>query len=414
MKTYYWYFHPMYVALAILPFAAAVFHEALSRETKRGLGLAALLITAVALYHLIVGLFLFFIVFFDFIFILIKQRKRAVVVDFSKIVLVTLSLSAVITIPFLVNLTNPFKYVYVQGGLQTLYTMFFGVSQFVLVSPTKGPGFLAAVIAEFRSNILPLLLLGLPGLLYLAIKKRASFLLILACLLTGLLGVLQPIIGLAFMPQRFSSGLILFGSVMVGATLLSAKFYFNALRTFVAKRMEKTRFHPKLPKVSLPKGSTVVAGVWVFILFYSFIVFFSPAQSAVLSAELEIREQDLIAIKEIDRLVPRDSKVLIDHYLQFFFTGITGRNPLYSISETISYPDQWAIYPLDVYAGVTDPVAAGLDYIVISPWCYTTSQFIGKAYFDEYEDLVQIYQLHVERGPTASYTGYYAVYRVIR
>jgi hypothetical protein len=71
MKTYYWYFHPMYVALAILPFAAACFHEALSRETKRGLGLSALLIAAVALYHLIVGLILFFIVFFDFAFLLI-------------------------------------------------------------------------------------------------------------------------------------------------------------------------------------------------------------------------------------------------------------------------------------------------------------------------------------------------------
>jgi Family of unknown function (DUF6541) len=414
MKTYYWYFHPMYVALALLPFAAAVFHESLSRETKRGLGLSALLITAVALFHLIVGLFLFFILFFDFVFILIRQRKRAVLIDFSKIVVVSLALSAVITIPFLVNLTNPFKYVYVQGGLQTLYTMFFGVSQFVLVSSAKGPAFLATVFAEFRSNILPLLLLGLPGLIYLAIKKRASFLLILACLLTGLLGVLQPVIGLAFMPQRFSSGLILFGSVMVGATLLSVKFYFSALRSFVAKRMEKTRFHPKLPKVSLPRGSTVVAGMWVFILLYTFIVFFSPAQSAVLSAELEIREQDMTAIKEIDRLVPRDSKVLIDHYLQFFFTGITGRNPLYSISETISYPDQWAVYPLNVYGGVTDPVDAGLDYVVISPWCYTTSQFAGKAYFDQHEDLVQIYELYVERGLTASYTGYYAVYRVIR
>jgi hypothetical protein len=152
----------------------------------------------------------------------------------------------------------------------------------------------------------------------------------------------------------------------------------------------------------------------VFILLYTFIVFFSPAQSAVLSSELEIREQDMIAIKEIDRLVPRNSKVLTDHYLQFFFTGITGRNPLYSISETIPYPDQWAVYPLNVYGGVTDPVDAGLDYVVISPWCYTTGQFAGKTYFDQHEDLVQIYELYVEKGPTASYTGYYAVYRVIR
>jgi hypothetical protein len=414
MKTYYWYFHPMYVALAILPFAAAVFHEALSRETKRGLGLSALLITAVALYHLIVGLILFFIVFFDFIFLLVKQRKKAVAIDFSKIVLVTLSLSAVVTIPFLVNLTNPFKYVYVEGGLQTLYTMFFGVSKFMLVSPTKGPDFLATVFAEFKSDILPLLVVGLPGLLYLAIKRSSSFVLLFSCLLTGLLGVLQPFVGLAFMPQRFSSGLILFGSAMVGATLISSKFYFSALRAFLGKRMEKTGFHPRLPKVSLPRGSTLIVAVWVFVLLYSFIVFFSPAQSAVLSAELEIREQDMIAIKEIDSLVPRDSKVLIDHYLQFFFTGITGRNPLYSISETIAYPDQWAVYPLNVYTGVTDPVAAGLDYVVISPWCYTTSQFVGKAYFDEQEDLVQIYELRVERGPSASYTGYYAVYRVIR
>jgi hypothetical protein len=414
MKTYYWYFHPMYVALAILPFAAACFYGALSRETKRGLGLSALLITAVALYHLVVGLILFFIIFFSFIFLLIKRRKKAVISDFSKVCIVALLLSAVVTVPFLVNLTNPFKYVYVEGGLRTLYTMFFGVSQFVLVSPTKGPDFLASVFAEFRSNILPLLVLGLPGLLYLAIRRSSWFILLFSCLLTGLLGVLQPAIGLAFMPQRFSSGLILFGSVMVGATLLSSKFYFSALRAFLSKRMERTRFHFKLPAIRLPKGSTAVAAVWIFVLLYSFVVFFSPAQTAVLSAELEIREQDMLAIREIDRLVPRESKVLTDHYLQVFFTGITGRNPLYSLSDTISYSSQWSLYPLNVYIGVTDPTAVGVDYVVISPWCYTTSSFVGKTYFDEHEDLVQIYQLRVEKGQGASYTGYYAVYRVIR
>ncbi len=413
MKTYFWFFHPMYVALSIFPFALVCFHKALCGDRKRGLGLSSLLITAVALYHLIVGLFLFLIMIFDFIFLLIKLRRKTLILDFSKICVVAFSLSSILTIPFLVNLTNPFKYIYPQGGIQTLYTMFFGTSRFIQSSPMKGPQFLAEVLSNFIERILPLLLIGFPGLLYLSIKRSSSFVLIFSCLLAGLLGVLQPLIGIAFMPQRFTSGLTLFGSVLVGASLISFKFYIKALRDFVGRRLERIKIGLKVPTISLPKGFTLMLIMWLYIGFYSYIVFFSPSRNAVLAAERNVRENDLIAIQAIDEMVPKGGKVLMDHYLQIFFTGVTGRSPLYSISQTIPYYAQWSLYPLNVYVGQTDPSDIGVDYIVISPWCSTTIGFVGKGFFDEHENLLPIYEFSVERGSEAAYSGVYAVYKVI-
>ena len=413
VKPYFWFFHPMYVAVSILPFALACFHEALSGDRKRSLGLSSLLISTVALYHLTVGLILSFIMIFDFIFLLIKSRRKVLILDFSKICIVAFSLSSILTIPFLVNLTNPFKYVYPQGGLQTLYRMFFGTSRFILFAPTKGPEFLAEVMSQFRERILPLVLIGFPGLLYLSIKKRSSFILIFSCLLTGMLGLFQPLIGLAFMPQRFTIGLILFGSVLVGATLLSLKFYLNTLVGFLRKKGLKIKMRLKMPTISLPKGFTLLLITWLYVIFYSYIVFYSPARSAVLAAELNIKENDLIAIKEIDERLPKDSKVLMDQYLQFFFTGITGRNRFFDTKTTLPFYKQWSIYPLNVFIGRIDPSEVDFDYIVISPWCYTTGSFVGKEYFDKHESLVCIYEYAIERGPYAVHTGFYAVYKVI-
>lgn len=413
VKTYFYYFHPMYVALAIFPFALACFHEALSGERKRVLGLSSLLICATVLFHLVVGLMLLFIMIFDFVFLLIKARRKVLILDFSKICIVTFALSSIMTIPFLLNVTNPFKYIYLQGGLQTLYMMFFGVSKFVLLSPAKGPAFLAKVISDFIVGTLPLILIGIPGLLYLAVKKPSSLILIFSCLLTGLLGVLQPFLGLAFMPQRFSSGLLLFGAVMVGVSLLSFKFYFEVLRGFLRKRGDKIKIKLKMPAISLPKGFTLMLIISIYIAFYPYIVFFSPTKNAVLAAERNVRENDLIAIKEIDKIVPKDSKVLMDQYLQFFFTGITGRNPLYSLPAIDCY-QQWPYYPVNIYIGRANISTISVDYVVISPWCYTTSAFVGKQYFDQNANLTLIYELSVERGPQAAYTGFYAVYKVLR
>lgn len=414
MKTYYWYFHPMYVASAILPFALACFHEALTGDRKKSLGLSSLLITAVALYHLAVGLILLFIIGLDFLFVLVKSRRKDLILNFSKVCLVSLSLSSILIIPFLVNVANPFKYIYTQGGLQTLYTMFFGTSSFTLFSPVRGPAFLAEVMSSFTARILPLLILGFPGLVYLFVKKRSSFLLIFSCLLTGLLGVFQPLIGLAFVPQRFLIGLILFGAVLVAASLMSLKFYLEALRGFLRKKGEKVKIRFKVPAISLPKGWSLMLVFWVYIAFYSYIVFFSPSQSAVLTAEREVRENDMIAIRAMDGMLPKNSKVLMDPYVQFFFTGITGRNPLYSLPITTPYYSQWPLYPVNVYVGTTDPLTLDVDYVMISPWCYTTSLFAGKKYFDDNESLLRIYQYAVERGPYAAYTGFYALYKVIR
>ena len=413
-QEYFWYFHPMYVALAVLPFALACVHEALSGDTKRSLGLSSLLICTVALYHLTVGLILFLIMIFDFVFLLIKSRRKVLILDFLKISLVAFSFSSILTIPFLLNLTNPFKYVYPQGGLQTLYTMFFGVSTLIQSSRTYGPEFLAKVMSDFVQTILPLLLIGVPGLVYLFIKKRSSFILILSCLLTGLLGLLQTLIGLAFLPQRFSEGLTLFGPVVVSVSLLSLGFYLKALRGFLKRRVERIKISLKMPAFSLPKVLTLMLVFWLYISLYSYIVFYSPAKNAVLAAELEIKENDLIALKEIDQRVPKDSKVLMDQYLQLFFRGITGRNPLYILPGTVSYYSRWSLYPVNVYIGRTDPSSIDVDYIVISPWCYTTSNFVGKQYFDKNENLARIYEYAVESGPQAAYTGFYAVYKVIK
>lgn len=415
-SPYFWYFHPMYVAMAILPFTLACFHEAVSGDRKRELGLGSLLITTVALYHLTVALILVFIVIFDFIFLLIKQRKRVVIWNFSKICIVAFALSSILTIPFLLNISNPFRYIYPQGGLQTLYVMFFGLSS-AAMSPTVNPNLLARLLSEFSLTTLLPLLIGLPGLVYLWIKKRSSFILIFSCLMIGLLGMLQPLVGLAFMPGRFSNVLILFASVLVGATLISLKFYFEALTDFVRKRREKAQTKSRalhLPKISHPKAVILVLTIGLYLLSYSFIVFYSPAKDAVMGADLEIRTDDVIAMKEMDAILPKNARILMDQYLQVFFTGITGRNRLYSISSSINYWEQWSRAPLDVYIGRRDPISLDVDYIVISPWCYTTSSFVGKGFFDEHKSLTEIYERVVEKGPEAAYTGIYAIYKVIR
>jgi hypothetical protein len=412
-SPYFYYFHPMYVAAAILPFALACFHEAFSGSNSRELGLSSLLISAVALYHLTVGLMLFFIMIFDFVFSLAKLRKKALVLNFSAVCIAAFGLSSILTIPFLLNITNPFRYVYPQGGLQTLYTMFFGLSGLAL-SPTVNPNLLGRVLGEFAAKTALPLFLGLPGLLYLWLKKRSSFILIFSCLLTGLLGVVQPIIGVAFMPGRFLEVLILFVSVLVGATLLSLKFYLEALTRVLRKRGvgTKTRFRmPHMPTVSHPKAVVLMLTIVFYVLSYSFIVFYSPARDAMLNADLEIKEDDVISMKEIDGILPKDSKVLMDQYLQVFFTGITGRNRFYSFSSSINYWDQWSLSPLDVYLGRADPSSLDVDYVVISPWCYTTSKFVGKYFFDQNENLTMIYEHVVEKG-SAAYSGTYAVYKV--
>jgi len=399
----FYFFHPMWIALSIFPFALAYVHENLVNNKNRSVSLAPIFIVALFLYHLTVGLLFASIIMLNFLLLLLKFRKKFLVLNFAKMTVLTLCLSSVLTILFLFNITNPFKYVYPQGGLQTLYTMFFGVSRYQLTSPSIGWDFFAEVFSRFAKEILPIIIIGVPGLVYLSLKRSTSFILIFSCILTGLIGLAQPLFGLAFMPERFSEPLIIFGSTLAGASLSLLMVIPNI----------QFRKHGKSIKIRLgiskwsSSGSALLFLTFSFFLLYSYVVFYSPATDAVLAAPLHIHEDDLIAIRWIDENVPRNSKILTDQYLQLFFTGITGRKPLFIIFSEKRLFQIWDIYPVNVYDGQVDPLEVDVDYFVLSPWSFTRS----KEYFDQHENLTRIYEHGFIKGDT---NVAYAVYEVIR
>jgi len=408
LKNYFWYFHPMWVALSILPFALAYIHEVILSNKNKGVSLAPLLVIALFLYHLAVGLMFVSIIVFDFLLLLIRFRKKFLVVNFGEMAVLAFCLSSVVTVPFLINVTNPFKYVYTQSGLQTLYEMFFGYSRSLWTSPSKGWDFFVDVFSGFSREILPLIVIGVPGLVYLFRRRSTSFILIFSCALIGLFGLFQPLFGLAFVPQRFSGPLIMFGSTLVGASLsLLAAVPHIRFR----KQGKSIRIGVGLSKQS-SSGLALLVLTFSFIFLYSYVVFFSPARGAVLAADLEIHEDDLAMIRWINENIPRDRKILMDQYFQFFFVSITGREPLFSITSEKPLWQLWNIYPVNVYIGQSDPLEVDVDYVVISPFCFTTTPFIGKEYFDQHEGLVNIHELKVSHYVPTQRTPYYAIYEV--
>ena len=404
MTDYYFYFfHPMWVALSIFPFALAYVHENLVNNKNKSVSLAPIFIVALFFYHLTVGLLFTGIILFDFLLLLLKFRKKFLVLNLAKTVVLTFCLSSVLTIPFLFNITNPFKYIYPQGGLQTLYTMFFGVSGYQLTSPLMGSNFFAQVFLSFAKEILPIIIIGVPGLVYLSLKRSTSFILILSCILAGLIGLAQPLFGLAFMAERFIEPLIIFGATLAGASL----------SLLMALPYIRFRRHGKSIKIRVDiskrgsSGFTLLFLTFSFMFLYSYSIFYSPAKDAVLLAPLHIHEDDAIAIRWIDENIPRNSKILTDQYLQVIFTGITGRKPIFTIFSQKRFFQLWDIYPVNVYDGQVDPLEVNVDYFVISPWSFTK----GKEYFDQHENLTQIYEHSFIKGDT---NATYAVYEVIR
>lgn len=401
MTRYFYYFHPMWVALSIFPFVLAYIHETLVGGKNRSTNLAPLFVVALFLYHLTVGLVFAGIIFLDFLLLLIKFRRKSLIFSFGRMFVLSLCLSSALTVPFLFNITNPFKHVYPQGGLQTLYTMFFGVSSYQFAAPSMGWDFFAEVISNFLKGILPLILIGVPGLVYLFLKRSTSFLLIFSCILTGLMGLLQPLFGFAFMPERFSDLLIVFGSTLAGASL-SLVMVIPNMRFKKNGRSIKIRIGTSTPN---PGGFLLLLLTFSFTFLYGYIVFYSPAKDAILdTGALHIYEDDLIAIRWIDENTPRDSKILMDQYLQLFFTGITGRKPLYSIATEKRLWQIWDVYPINVYKGQTDPLDVGVDYIVISPW--STG---GIEYLDQHANLTRSFEHGFIRHDT---NVVYAVYEV--
>lgn len=172
-------------------------------------------------------------------------------------------------------------------------------------------------------------------------------------------------------------------------------------------------------RVSISKQNsrslTMLFLMFSFVLLYSYVVFYSPAKEAVLAADLEIYDDDLTVIKWIDENIPKNSKILTDQYFQPYFVGITGREPLFRITTEKRFYEIWDVFPVSIYVGRTDPLKADVDYIVVSPWCYTTWSFVGKEYFDQHEGLANIYESYLPswHHPTR-YTPYYAVYEVLK
>jgi len=410
LTRYFWYFHPMQVALSIFPFALAYVHKSIVNNKNRSISFASLLIVALFLYHLAVGLMFANIIILDFLLLLLKIRKKFVVLNFTKMIVLTFCLSSVLTIPFLVNITNPFKHVYTQGGLETLYRMFSGYSTRLFTSPSKGWGFFTQVVSSFMKEILPLIMIGVPGLVYLFLKRFNSFILILSCILVALIGLFQPWLGLAFVPQRFSGPLTVFGSTLAGASL-------SLLMVIPHIRLRKHGKSIKI-RVGISKRNssnfTLLFLMFSFIFLYSYVVFYSPAKEAVLAADLELQADDLVAIKWIDENIPRNSTILMDQYFQPFFVAITGRNPLFSITSREPFWMIWDVYPVNVYIGQSDPLEVDVDYVVVSRFCFTTSSFVGKEYFDQHEGLVNIFELHYSHYVPTLRTPYYAVYEVIK
>lgn len=403
--AYFWYFHPMWVGMSIFPFALAYIHKTLIDDENKNTNLSPLLISTAFLYHLAVGLMLVAILVLDFLLLLLKLRKKLLIVRFLKMLVLAFFVSLVLVAPFLLNVTNPFKYVYPEGGLQTLYSMFFAVSRYAFTSPSGGWPFFANMLSDFVKTTLPLLVVGVPGLIYLLIKRVNWSILILSCLFVGLMGVFQPWLGVSFVPQRFTSPLTMFGSTLIGASLSLIMVVPNIqIRKY--GRLIKIKVAMSKGKLS---GLTLSLLMLSYILLCTYLVFYSPAREAVLSAELLIGQDDLVALNWIDENTPRDSKILMDPYLQTFFAGIKGRSPLYSLTADKSFSELWGIYPVNVYIGETDPLKVDVDFIVISRWCYTTWYFVGKEYFDRHEGLKQLYEY---QGSLPR--GLYAVYQVTK
>ncbi len=403
MTRYFYYFHPMWVAFSIFPFVLAYVHETLVNRRDRSGSIAPLFIVALFLYHLTVGLIFVGIILLDFLLLLLKFRRKSLVFSFGKMAIMSLCLSSAILIPFLFNITNPFKHVYPQGGLQTIYTMFFGISGYQFVAPSMGWDFLAEVFSNFLKGILPLIIIGVPGLAYLFLKKSNSFILIFSCVFTGLVGLGQPLFGLAFMPERFSEPLILFGSTLAGASLSLAIVIPNMLFRKYGRSI-KIRVGISKPG---PSGFILLFLTFSFTFLYGYIVFYSPANEAVLdTGALHIYEDDLIAIRWIDENIPRNSRILMDQYLQIFFTGITGRKPLFSISSEKPFWMIWDVYPLSVYKGQTDPLKVDVGYIVVSPWSTGSTE-----YFNQHANLTRVFEHSFIRYET---NVSYAVYEVIK
>jgi hypothetical protein len=402
-SSYFYYFHPMWVAVALLPFVLAFVHKSLLADSVENTSLSPFLVIAVFLYHLTVGLMFLAILMIDFVLLLMISRKKKLVASLGKLVAATILVSSFLTVPFLSNISNPFKYVYPEGGLQTLYTMFFGWSTFQFTSPSGGWQFFSTYIQEFLIRALPLLAVGIPAMVYLSLKRRDSFTLIFSGVFVGLLGIVQPWLGLAFLPQRFIQPLLIFGSTLVG--LLVARFAVIPRFRFIKhKNQIKMR-------ISLSRKKIGSVALLILVLCYigatSYILLYSPARRAIPDAEVYLTYEDVAVIRWIDNSIPRDAKILMDQYLQFYFTGVTGRPRLFSITSEKPIYDVWNVYPVDVYIGRTDPLNTDVDYIVISRWCYTTWSFVGKEYFDQHEGLKKIYEY---QGSLPF--GLYAVYQV--
>ena len=397
ITRYFYYFHPMWVAFAMFPFALAYAHRCISEPEERHICLASVIVAALFLYHLVIGLILSFILLVDSL-LLLRSKWRLLLPRLAKIATLTFLISAFMVLPFVFNLSNPFKYVYPTGGFETLHSMFFGVSRYAYVF-RGGWEFFARYLQEFANTVVPLVVLGFPALVFLFLKRRRSFVLIFACVVTGLLGALQPYLGIAFLPQRFTQPMIVFGATLAGFSISRVL----RIPTIVFEEQGETKRIRLVFSKTVKNTSTLLLVLLCSSLLCAYLILYSPAKQAVLEAELYIDEDDLKVIEWIDKNIPENSTILMDQYLQFFLTGITGRTPLYSITTGKPLYEIWDVYPVDVYLGQTNPLEVNAEYIVVSRWCYTTWDFVGKSYFDQHTNLTRIFE-----------RGYYAVYELVR
>lgn len=404
-SSYFYYFHPMWVAVALLPFVLAFVHKNLLASSVENTSISPLLIIAVFLYHLTVGLMFSAILMVDFVSLIAIYRRKKLAANLGKLVASTLLVSSFFIIPFLANISNPFRFVYTAGGLQTLYAMFFGWSAFQFASSSGGWQFFISVLQEFLVSVLPLLAIGIPAMIYLFLKRRDSFALVFSGVFVGVLGVIQPWLGLAFLPQRFIQPLLIFGSTLVG--FLVSRFAAVPRFQFI-KRENLIRIRILLSKRRIGRLGLLIL-LLCYIVATSYILFYSPVRRAMPDTEIYLTYDDVTAIRWIDINIPKDAKILMDQYLQFYFTGITGRPRLFTITSEKPIYDVWNVYPVSVYIGRTDPLKTDVDYIVISRWCYTTWSFVGKEYFDQHEGLKKIYEY---QGSLPF--GLYAVYQVTK
>jgi hypothetical protein len=345
------------------------------------------------------------ILMIDFISLIAIYKRKKLAANLGKLVVSTLLVSSFLIIPFLTNISNPFRFVYPAGGLQTLYTMFFGWSTFQFTSSSGGWQFFTAIIQEFLISVLPLLAVGIPGMVYLFLKRRDSFTLIFSGVFVGVLGIIQPWLGLAFLPQRFIQPLLIFGSTLVG--FLVSRFAMIPRFQFI-KRENLIKIRILLSRRRIGRLSLLIL-LLCYIVATSYILLYSPVRRAMPDTEIYLTYDDVTVIRWIDDNIPKGAKILMDQYLQFYFTGITGRPRLFTITSEKPIYNIWNVYPVNVYIGRTDPLNADVDYIVISRWCYTTWSFVGKEYFDQHEGLKKIYEY---QGSLPF--GLYAVYQVTK